>query len=693
MKIVLLLVLALWWTGLCAQAPPAARSYTNAQGRYQLRYPRSWQVQAPASATKTVFYAGESRATAAAAVQLVVRPLPGELQGRNLLAPGQLDSLRRMLQSLQQVRILRLSQQDGGFYQEIRYDYSYAPGSDTTFRTHLLGRQIWCQGQEYWLEYRAPTTQDGRYLAEGQALLESFALTKPLAAANQPVAASVSAAPSPARPSVVVAPASPTPAVPERPAAARGYAARPCDDKMYGIVALRYRNEQWEDDCRTIHEFSASDPATAPKVHREALPFQSYALAKGFDNRLYSATKAPTNRPEYVYCYDPATRRGRYTGWRLPAQGPDVVWISAATDERGDLYFMTSDANKLVRVSPTDSSVRVLWTIDPARQASYYSAIKVDGASTHGNFCLDETGTLYQIFSTDGSLLRISLVTRQPGPALTTLTGLPRKGGYSDLLFQKDAAGRRRLYLAGAKALYEVDLERREARYVRKGIYTDLAGCNLFRTGPPPRMVASAAKSTWRGRVLDAVTRAPLPQAQLRLRAGATDTTLQLTPQGGFAFVGAPGQGYAARVQLPGYLTTDSTYQLRTGTTTRDLLLQPLTVGTTLRLRNVQFEQSKTRLLRTSYPALDQLLAILKENPTLTIELRGHTDNVGEPEKNQVLSEQRVAAVKIYLVGLGIAEKRISGVGLGGTEPCASNTQEVTRRLNRRVEFRVTGWK
>ena len=96
-------------------------------------------------------------------------------------------------------------------------------------------------------------------------------------------------------------------------------------------------------------------------------------------------------------------------------------------------------------------------------------------------------------------------------------------------------------------------------------------------------------------------------------------------------------------------------------------------------------------LLPASFAALDPLVGLLIDNPGLTIELRGHTDNVGPPDRNVALSEQRVAAVKAYLVGHGIAEARIGGVGLGGSQPTASNAQEITRRLNRRVEFRVTG--
>ena len=75
----------------------------------------------------------------------------------------------------------------------------------------------------------------------------------------------------------------------------------------------------------------------------------------------------------------------------------------------------------------------------------------------------------------------------------------------------------------------------------------------------------------------------------------------------------------------------------------------------------------------------------------MTIELRGHTDNQGDPQKNVVLSQERVAAVKTYLVEHGVGAPRITGIGLGGAHPRASNAREATRQLNRRVEVRVTG--
>ncbi|WP_082318068.1 OmpA family protein [Hymenobacter sp. DG25A] len=654
MRFLLTLVLALCCVKLQAQDPADLREYISPYAGYRLAYPAGWQVRSSEDLLTVDFWAPKSPLATPVLVELRIRPVPERQKDINLLNHGQLDSLWLVIRSYPQVRLFELHQRDAGSFQEIRYDYSYKVSLTDTVRTRVIGRRVWRGGYEFRLEYRALASYTRQYYAVGKQLLNSFALLP----AGLP---------------------------------SRRYAEQTCDDKMYGIAALQVQDGLWEDDCRTIHEFSVQDPSEAPKIHRQVLPFQSYALAKGFDNCLYSVTKAPTNAPEYVYRYDPAAQEGRYTAWQLPAQGPENIWISAATDERGDLLFITSDASKLVKVSPTDNTVTMVWEKDPVRQAAYYPAIGFAGAGTHANFCIDDTQTLYQIYSTDGALLRVNLATKQPAPDLLPMDGLPEQGGYSDLLLQYDVDGNRVFYLAGPKALYQADQSKRQATRVRRGVYTDLAGCNLFRTAPRPAPASSIPPTTWRGRVLDAVTYQPLPQARLQLLQDSSPLPLPLTPEGAFLVSARPGKDYTVRAHLEGYVLTDSLYTPRSGPYGQDILLQPLSVGTTLRLEKVQFEQGKAVLLPASYPDLEYLLALLLKYPQLTIELRGHTDNIGDPQKNIQLSEQRVEVVKGYLVSHGISADRITGIGLGGAEPIASNAQEATRQLNRRVEFRVTG--
>lgn len=673
-QVLLTLVLVLSWLQLPAQV--AGQSYTDERAGYQLTYPDGWSVFQSESQSPVTFYVGNTPRAAPAVVELTIQRPPSVRAGSPPTS-SPLDSVWKAIRRLPQARVLRLEAAAPNA-QEVRYDYTFASPQG---RRHVVGRQLNRGEERFQMEYRALVTEDQAHLGPGRQLVASLKLMpakKPAAAPPAPAAAA------------------PELAVP----------ASPCDNRMYGIAALRVHDGLWEDDCRTIHEFSVADPSEPPIIHRRVLPFQSYALAKGLDNCLYSVTKAASDTPEYIYRYNPATRQGEYTPWLLPAQGPENIWISASTGPQGELYFITSDANLLVKVTPTNGAVTVVWETDPLRQVRYYHEIGFAGAGTHANFCLDEANMLYQVYSTDGSLIRVDMKTRKPAPERLPLAGLPERGGYSDVLLQYDAEGNRVFYLAGPSALYVVDAARNQASRVRRGVYTDLAGCNVMRppvappappvvTAPPPVPAPAEPQAYWQGRVLDAATLSPLARVTLQLSNSSNvikaDTTLALKPDALFATVASPSRALALRAERSGYFPLDTTFLLRPGVLVHDVLLRPLTVGTVLRLDKVQFEQGKDALLSSSYADLERLLALLQANPGLTIELRGHTDNVGDPQKNVQLSEERVQAVKTYLVNHGIAEARITGIGLGGAEPRASNDQEPTRRLNRRVEFRITG--
>jgi OOP family OmpA-OmpF porin len=115
--------------------------------------------------------------------------------------------------------------------------------------------------------------------------------------------------------------------------------------------------------------------------------------------------------------------------------------------------------------------------------------------------------------------------------------------------------------------------------------------------------------------------------------------------------------------------------------TARPAPAAPLISTTPAVLPTVLFKVGKPELLPESSPALDQLAAELKSRPALQIRVSGHADKVGEPDKNQVLSEQRAEAVKTYLVKAGIAAERIRTIGYGDTRPLYPSPDVRNRRV------------
>ena len=106
-------------------------------------------------------------------------------------------------------------------------------------------------------------------------------------------------------------------------------------------------------------------------------------------------------------------------------------------------------------------------------------------------------------------------------------------------------------------------------------------------------------------------------------------------------------------------------------------------------LTGIQFETGEDVIKKQSFPILDQVVKAMKENPEYNLEINGHTDNVGDSTKNQILSDKRAASVRKYLIDKGIAETRMVSHGYGQTIPIADNKTAAGRAKNRRVEFKV----
>jgi OOP family OmpA-OmpF porin len=89
---------------------------------------------------------------------------------------------------------------------------------------------------------------------------------------------------------------------------------------------------------------------------------------------------------------------------------------------------------------------------------------------------------------------------------------------------------------------------------------------------------------------------------------------------------------------------------------------------------------------------LDEVAAHLAENPDVVVEIQGHTDTSGPMRWNMTLSEWRAASAKKYLIERGVAEDRMTTVGLGPNDPAFPNDTRADRAKNRRVTFKPA-WK
>jgi outer membrane protein OmpA-like peptidoglycan-associated protein len=154
------------------------------------------------------------------------------------------------------------------------------------------------------------------------------------------------------------------------------------------------------------------------------------------------------------------------------------------------------------------------------------------------------------------------------------------------------------------------------------------------------------------------------------------------------------GKEYAFNVDKEGYLFYSENYQMKeikdyVNPFILEIKLKKIEAGSSVVLRNVFFKTDSYELLPESRVELNKLTDFLKSNPTIHIELEGHTDNVGSEEYNLNLSQARAKEVFNYLSGNGIKQERMTFKGYGYSRPISTNDTPEGRALNRRTEFKI----
>jgi OOP family OmpA-OmpF porin len=149
---------------------------------------------------------------------------------------------------------------------------------------------------------------------------------------------------------------------------------------------------------------------------------------------------------------------------------------------------------------------------------------------------------------------------------------------------------------------------------------------------------------------------------------------------------------YLISTSAPGYLNGYDSVQVNDAELTpyqKDVYLQQIEIGVTVRLKNIYFDFDKTTLKKESFVELNKVVTFLKQNNSVEIEIAGHTDSKGADDYNINLSQGRSQSVVDYLISQGIDSSRLTAHGYGEGKPIDSNDTDEGRANNRRVEFTV----
>jgi outer membrane protein OmpA-like peptidoglycan-associated protein/tetratricopeptide (TPR) repeat protein len=199
-----------------------------------------------------------------------------------------------------------------------------------------------------------------------------------------------------------------------------------------------------------------------------------------------------------------------------------------------------------------------------------------------------------------------------------------------------------------------------------------------------------------KGNVKDAKTKQPLEAAVEIIDLQKNQPAYQdysSPDMGEFLATLTTGKNYGLNISKAGYLFYSENFSL-VGHETKNpfnisVLLNPIEVGNKVVLENIFFDTNKFDLKPESISELQKLIEFLTVNPTVHIEISGHTDNVGNDQINQTLSENRAKAVYQYLVTNAVDAARLVFKGYGKTQPIAPNLTDEDRKKNRRTEFMI----
>jgi outer membrane protein OmpA-like peptidoglycan-associated protein len=283
--------------------------------------------------------------------------------------------------------------------------------------------------------------------------------------------------------------------------------------------------------------------------------------------------------------------------------------------------------------------------------------------------------------------------------------GIPINTPDDDVFFSVAADGRTAYYSSdreegyGEKDIYRLTFLGPEKQPVLNVEDRLIAGSNERKIEIPlqPAVEIRTSKMVLlKGLVLDDETDAPVA-ATIDLINNATAEVLasfQVEPSSGKYLVSLPaGKNYGLNVNADGYLFNSLNFNIPDSAGYREfykvIKMKRIKIGETIVLRNIFYDYNKATIRDESTAELDRLEKVLIENPTIKVEISGHTDDVGGDDYNLNLSEQRAQSVVSHLQAKGIDASRMIAKGYGETQPLATNETPEGRQENRRTEFKI----
>jgi len=240
---------------------------------------------------------------------------------------------------------------------------------------------------------------------------------------------------------------------------------------------------------------------------------------------------------------------------------------------------------------------------------------------------------------------------------------------------------------AGDEFYFTIDSESRNLYYA-SSTTKNIENLDLF-SFPLPMGAQPEANTSFSGVLLDSISGLPLSGivSIIDLDHGIEVAPKFLRPDGTFEFDLINNNNYLLIIQGDEYFRIEEIFFLD-GETEIHRTASPL--ASKLKFASIEFENGKSDILPEMYSDLDKIIDFMLDNPDFRVNIAGHTDSDGSADFNLVLSQQRAAAIREYIVHFGnIAEDRITAVGFGNTQPIVEEITEEDKKLNRRVEFQI----